>query len=226
YTDRPGGMAQHDVTPAPQPPRATGSGSGWDLITLPQNLRPVLGEQLASSADLVNSTLAVDYSTVASNAIYFEANVTGVSGASNTSTLDFMILSPISGESVRGGYSFRGDNTFVVDHSGVRGFNNTAFTGTPFTTMSALCTDGTWTLAGVVDRSVLKVFVDRGAASATALFFATQPLTMFTLATAQLPANISVSVAVYAVESAWKAEENGEGLVVGNVTTITTRDKL
>lgn len=205
-------------------PNAT-SGS-YDLITVPQDLSPVLGEQLASSTSLVNSSLVVDYSAVASNAMYFEVNATGVSGASSAATLNFTISSPISGESVRGAYSFGGNNTFVIDRSGVRGFNNTAFTGTPFTTTSAVRADGTWTLAGVVDRSILEVFVDRGVASATALFFATQPLTVFTFSTAQLPANASVSVAVYAVESAWKAEENGEGVVVGNVTTIAARDEL
>ncbi|OJT04983.1 Extracellular exo-inulinase [Trametes pubescens] len=189
---------------------------GWDLISLPYDLRPVLGQQLASRTDLVDSTLEVDYSGVASNAIYFEANVTGLAGVGSASTLNFTIRNPEAGESVRGGYFF-GDQ-FFVDRGGVRGFDNPFFTD-KFSTLSLLRPDGTWTLSGVVDRSMLEVFVDRGTTSATALFFPTQPLTVLTLSTAQLPDSVSVSVAVYALESGWKGSENGEGIVVGNVTT-------
>ncbi|EIW62931.1 uncharacterized protein TRAVEDRAFT_141481 [Trametes versicolor FP-101664 SS1] len=189
---------------------------GWDLISLPYDLRPVLGQQLASRTDVVNSTLEVDYSGVASNAVYFEANVTGLAGVGSASTLNFIIRNPETGESVRGGYFF-GDQ-FFVDRGGVRGFDNPFFTD-KFSTSSLLRPDGTWTLSGVVDRSILEVFVDRGTTSATALFFPTQPLTVLTLSTAQLPDSVSVSVAVYALESGWKGSENGEGVVVGNVTT-------
>ncbi|OJT08569.1 Extracellular exo-inulinase inuE [Trametes pubescens] len=200
---------------------------GWDLISLPYDLSPVLGEQLASSTSLVNSSLVVDYSGVASNAVYFEANVTGVSGSSSAATLNFTILSPVSGESIRGGYYFGGDNPFFVDRGRVRGFDDPFFTD-KFSTSTVLRADGTWTLSGVVDRSLLEVFVDGGVASATASFFATQPLTLLTLSTAQLPANASVSVAVYALQSAWKEYENGEGNVLGNVTTTAEvkRDEL
>ncbi|KAL1942986.1 hypothetical protein VTO73DRAFT_4657 [Trametes versicolor] len=200
---------------------------GWDLISLPYNLSPVLGQQLTSSSSLLNSTLVVDYSGVASNAVYFEANVTGVSGASSAATLNFTLLSPVSGESVRGGYYFGGDNPFFIDRGRVRGFDDPFFTD-KFSTSTVLRADGTWTLSAVVDRSLLEVFVDGGAASATASFFATQPLTLLTLSTAQLPANASVSVAVYALESAWKGYENAEGIVLGNVTTTAEvkRDEL
>ncbi|KAI0763833.1 glycosyl hydrolase [Trametes elegans] len=190
---------------------------GWDLVSLPYDLSPVLGDQLASSADLANSTLTVDYSAVSSNALYFEANVTGASGASAGATFNFTLSSPVSGESLRGGYYFGGDNGFFLDRGRVRGYDNPFFTD-KFSTSALLRPDGTWTFAAVVDRSIIEVFVDEGAYSGTATFFATQPLTLLTLASADLPDGAAVSVEVRALKSAWKEEENGQGVVLGNVT--------
>ncbi|KAI0628209.1 glycosyl hydrolase [Trametes polyzona] len=199
---------------------------GWDLISLPYDLSPVLGPQLAARTDAANASVVVDYSAVASNALYFEANVTGAAGAGAAATLNFTALSPVSGESVRGGYFFAGDNAFFLDRGRTRGFDDPFFTD-KFSTSLVLRPDGTWALSGVIDRSIVEVFVDRGAASATATFFATQPLTLFTLSSAGLPANASVSVAVYALESAWKSLANADGIVLGNVTTMAVkRDEL
>ncbi|CDO68168.1 Glycoside Hydrolase Family 32 protein [Trametes cinnabarina] len=183
--------------------------TGWNLVSLPHDLSPVLGEQLAARGDLSGDTLVVDYSAVASNALYFEANVSGLAGVASAATLTFAFGSPRSGEYIRGGYFFGGD--FYLDRGGVRGFDNPFFTD-KFSAPSPLRADGTWTLSGVVDRSVLEVFVDRGARSATSAFYATQPLTSFSLSTAGLPASATVSVAVYALNSVW-ADTDGAQVV-------------
>ncbi|KAI0351869.1 hypothetical protein OH77DRAFT_1410245 [Trametes cingulata] len=194
------------------------SGEGLRLIQTPYDLTPVLGPQLAVNNDLGNGSLVVDYSTVESNTLYFEANFSGVAGASSGATLNFTLQSPASGESVSGAYASGGNNTFVLDRGNVRGFSNPSFTPT-FSTSSPVRADGSWTLSGVVDRSIIEVFLNEGEAIGTAAFYATQPLTLFTLETAGLPEGASASVAVYAVESAWKEFEDSGGIVVGNVTT-------
>lgn len=51
---------------------------GWKLATKPYDLSPVLGGVLASNESRANGTLAVDFSEVPSNALYWEANVTGI----------------------------------------------------------------------------------------------------------------------------------------------------
>ncbi|OSD00128.1 glycoside hydrolase family 32 protein [Trametes coccinea BRFM310] len=175
--------------------------TGWDLVSLPYDLSPVLGDQLAARDNLGNGVLDVNYSTVASNALYFEANVTGLTGVSSAATINFTFSNPESGESIRGGYFFGGD--FWLDRGRIQGFDNPFFTD-KFSVSSPLRADGTWTLSGVIDRSILEVFVDRGAHSATSTFYATQPLTSFTLSTAGLPDAASVSVVVYALKSVWE----------------------
>ncbi|KAI0742061.1 glycosyl hydrolase [Daedaleopsis nitida] len=183
-------------------------GVGWDLISRPADLSPVLGALLAVRDGPGNDAepLTVDYSEVESNALYFEANVTGLSagGLDATAALNFTFLSSTTGESLAGGYSFAGDHVFFLDRNGTRGFSDATYTNSSrFSTVVAPREDGTWTLSGVIDRSIVEVFVDGGAYSATSLFFATEPLTVMTLATAGLPAKVSVSVAVYALNSVW-----------------------
>ncbi|KKY24889.1 putative invertase precursor [Diplodia seriata] len=195
---------------------------GWTLVSLPYDLSPVIGSELGSNDSLVNASLVVDYSSVASNAIYFEANVTGlpssVSNISSTATLNFTALSPVSGESVSGGYFFGGDNPFWLDRGKTRGFDNPFFTD-KFSTAQLLGTEGTWSLSGVIDRSIIELFVDQGKSSATATFFPVEPLSIFAVSTAGLPEGAQVSVAVWGLESAWAQYENENGTVAGNVTT-------
>jgi len=71
---------------------------------------------------------------------------------------------------------------------------------------------------GVIDRSIFEVFIEGGQRSATTTFFPTQPLTKLIITTADLPPNMSVSVAVFGIESAWLQYENEQGMVLGNTT--------
>ena len=61
-------------------------------------------------------------------------------------------------------------------------------------------------VSGVVDRSIIEVFIDEGVQSATATFFATQPLTLVRVTVAGMPPGVSVSAAVYAFESVWTGD--------------------
>ncbi|KAF4312946.1 putative glycoside hydrolase family 32 protein [Botryosphaeria dothidea] len=200
---------------------------GWTLVSEPYDLTPVVGKELGSNDSLVNASLVIDYSEVASNAIYFEANVTGlpaVANISSTASLNFSALSPVSGESVSGGYFFGGDNPFWLDRGKTRGFDNPYFSD-KFSISQLLDPSGAWNIKGVIDRSIIEVFLDRATYSATATFFPVQPLTLFSVRTTGLPAGAQVSVAVWGLDSVWSVQENESGTVVGNVTTSAGAEK-
>ncbi|KAI0793633.1 glycosyl hydrolase [Fomes fomentarius] len=181
---------------------------GWTLVSRPADLMPVLGEQLAAKDDSGNGVLTVDYSYVPSNALYFSVNVTGLLPSAPgpaDALLKFTFLSPASDESVSGGYYFFGDadaGSFFLDRGRVRGFDNPFFTD-KFSTSVLPRADGTWTLEGVVDRSIVEVFLDGGVQSATMAFFAERPLTVVRLETAGMPDGVGVAVAVHALKSVW-----------------------
>lgn len=195
---------------------------GWKLVSRPYDLSPVLGDVLASNDSFGNATFAVDYSQVSSNAVYWEANITGLpsTGIPSTATANFTFLNPSTGESVVGGYFLGGDTPFFIDRSGVRGFNNVFYTA-KFSTNSLLAGRDSWTLSGVIDRSILEVFIDGGVESATNTYFATQPLSLMVFSTADLPEGAKVSLKVTALESAWAdAKDPDDGLVYGNRTSV------
>ncbi|KAJ0315823.1 hypothetical protein COL5a_011858 [Colletotrichum fioriniae] len=178
---------------------------GWKLVSAPYNLEPVLGRELASNQSMGNGTLVVDYADVESNAIYWEVNVTGIpeKDISATASLNFTFSSPATGEYINGGYFFGGDPVFFVNRNGARGFENIFFTER--TSISSLTTEqNTWGLSGVIDRSILEVFINGGIDSATNTFFTTEPLSRFVLSTMDLSNSMRVSVKVNGLESAWK----------------------
>jgi beta-fructofuranosidase len=192
---------------------------GWKLVSRPYNLDPVLGDTLASNSSLGNGTVVVDYSQVESNAIYFEANVTNIpdTGIPSGATLNFTFSAVQSGEYVSGGFYFGGDTPFFVTRGGARGFDNVFFTD-KFSTNSLLTNKTSWSMSGVIDRSILEVFVDGGVESATNTFFSTQPLTLMVLSAANLTEDMEVSVRVVGLESAWAKMKGDDGLVAGNST--------
>lgn len=177
--------------------------AGWMLNSHPYDLSPVLGAKLQSNDSLANGSMVVDYSCVTSNAIYFQANVSNLSAdISATATLNFTALSPVSGESVSGGYFFGGDNPFWLDRGQVRGFDNPFFTD-KFSTAQVLdLASGKWSLSGVIDRSIIELFLHEGASSATSVFYPIEPLSIIAFRTSGLPAGTKVSVAVWGLESA------------------------
>ncbi|KAI0742058.1 glycosyl hydrolase [Daedaleopsis nitida] len=196
------------------------SRAGWDLVSRPADLSPVLGPRLAARDDLghgAERALTVDYSAVESNALYFEANVSGLPAVAlihPDATLNFTFLNPTTGESVSGGYFFGGDTPFFLDRGRTRGFENPFFTD-KFSAAVLPREDGTWTLSGVIDRSMIEVFVDGGAYSATATFFPTQPLTVMRMEAAGLPPEASVNVAIFSLLSAWTDIEPVQEFVRG-----------
>ncbi|KFG78865.1 beta-fructofuranosidase [Metarhizium anisopliae] len=192
---------------------------GWKLISSPYDMQPIMGRNLAYNQSLVNGSLTVDFSDIASNAVYWEVNVTGLpkKGVPEMATLNFTLLSPITAEYIRGGYYFGGDNPFYLDRGGAKGFDNVFFTDKLST--NSLFRNGSWSMKGVMDRSILELFLNDGVDSATATFFATQPLTFLIISTSSLPHGTRVSTRVNALKSTWQQmEDPGDGLVHGNMS--------
>ncbi|RBQ79535.1 hypothetical protein FVER53590_11933 [Fusarium verticillioides] len=193
---------------------------GWKLVSKPYDLSPVLGRELASNSSFGNGTLIVDYSDVESNAIYWEVNITGIpdSGIPSTSSMNWTFSSPITNEAIKSGYYLGGDPVFFLDRGGVKGFDNIFYTDK--TSLGSLATEnGTWSLSGVIDRSIYEAFLNGGVDSVTNTFFSTEPLTLMIFSATDLPEDVKVSVKVHALESAWKEMENDNGLVAGNRTS-------
>ncbi|QDS74267.1 hypothetical protein FKW77_003232 [Venturia effusa] len=193
---------------------------GWDMVSEPYDMTPVLGDVLAENDSFGNDSISVDFSKVESNALYFAINVTGINSTtiSGSATLNFTFTSPISNEYLQGGFYFGGDTPFFIDRSGIRGFDNVFFTD-KFSTNNPISADGTWCMVGVIDRSILEVFLDGGERSGTVSFYPTQPLTTMSLHAANILPEMKIAVEVRALKSAWaKPEEAEEMTMTGNVT--------
>ncbi|KAI9707410.1 MAG: hypothetical protein M1836_000371 [Candelina mexicana] len=189
---------------------------GYDLISIPYDLTPVHDSVLEQNNSLGNGTVLLDYSTLDSGALYFEANISNIPKANATGTLNFTFTSSVTGESLRGGFFFGGDVPFFINRGYIRGFDNPFFTD-KFSTNN-LITNGQFRLQGVIDRSILEVFLDGGERSATTTFFPEGDLDQMSISTAELNSNTTVSVVVWGLKSAWAAEENINGTVIGNNT--------
>lgn len=182
--------------------------TGYALASRPYDLTPVLDRELAASDELANNSLFANYSSMGSGAVYFQINVTGIPSANTTGTANFTFESSVSGESVRGGFFFGGDVPFWLDRGDVRGFENPFFTD-KFSTNNLL-SNNQWTVEGVIDRTILEVFLDHGEQSATITFFPEQRLDTLLISTGGLNPGVEVSARIWSLESGWINNGKGE----------------
>lgn len=207
---------------------------GYDLISEPYDLSPVLGETIASSNSLGNGTLFADLASenAASGAVYFSLNITSLPPiASNaTGTANVTFLSTTTGETLTLGQFLSGDFPFFLDRSNIRRAYDSPFFTDRFSTNPLLgpsLPESGFRLEGVLDRSILEVFLQGGERSATITFFAEQDVDAMVVRTGGLNEGAEVGVRVVALESAWARYENGTGTVVGgNETQVVRRDRL
>ena len=198
--------------------------SPYTLISYPFDYTPLYTSpnSLINSTSLTNSSLLYDYSTtVPSGALSFSINITQIPAANTTGTANFTFLSSVTGESIRGGVFLgggNGDTPFWMDRGYARGFDNPFFTD-KFSTDLWLDPDTqTFRMLGVLDRSILEIFLNNGAKAGTMTFFTEGILDTLILGTNDLNPGIGVSAEVYGLQSAWATQENMNGTVVGNVT--------
>jgi beta-fructofuranosidase len=193
---------------------------GYRLVSTPYDITPlVTKDPLESNSNLGNGTILVDFSTLASQTIYFELNITNVPAVNTTGTANFTFLSSVSGESLSGGQYLSGDNPFWLNRGLIRGFDNPFFTDKFSTNVLYDPNTAAFTIAGLLDRSVFEVFLQGGEQSATITLFPDQPLDVLVIRTGMLNQGVTASVKVWGLDSAWKEYEDEKGTVVGNVTS-------
>ncbi|KAK6823616.1 beta-fructofuranosidase [Apiospora arundinis] len=200
---------------------------GWTMVDEIYDPKSIMSvSPLKAVTDMGNGNVTVDYSDVESHALYIEANVTGldVTKTSGLTTLNLTFTSAASGESLRSGFYFGGDSTFFVDRGQLRGFDNVYFTD-KFSIADVYYDNpkaASWSIKAVIDRSMYEVFVGGGRHAGTVLLYPTQPLTVVDVAARDMPAGAQVSVAVWALNSTWAGQADGQGTVLGNATTATS----
>jgi beta-fructofuranosidase len=194
---------------------------GLTMVQYPTNIDSVIESELASNNSLGNGTVFVDYSQVESGALYFEANITGISSSDTLAgTLNFTFLSSVSGESVSGGMSLPADSYVWLDRGKTNGFDNPLFTDKfSYGALYDPNGDGAFRLSGIVDRSIIELFFNGGEAAATSIFFPDQPLDTMIIKTVGLNQTVTASVAVWSLKATWLDQADSNGTVLGNVTT-------
>jgi beta-fructofuranosidase len=189
---------------------------GMSLISYPWNIMSIVESELASNESLNNGTVLLDYSDVESRAIYFEANVTGLTPGTLGGSVNFTFSSSVSGESISGGTWLSGD--VWLDRGKTDGFQNPFFNDKFSATALFNEAEGSWKLSGIVDRSIIEIFVNGGELGATSVFFPTRPLDTMALRISGIASSATASVGVWGLKAAWLDQANVNGTVSGNVT--------
>lgn len=188
---------------------------GYVMVSEPYNIQSVFSSELAHRNDIANSSILIDYSTIPSGALYFEANVTGLDSSNLAGTVNFTFTSSVSGEYVTGGTIVGGDTW--MDRGHTYAFENPFFTN-KFSATGIYGGDGMWSISGVLDRSIIEIFVNGGEQSATNTFYSTYPLDTFRIGAAGVAEGAQVTVGVWALKDTWASMANANGTVVGNMT--------
>ena len=185
---------------------------GYVLVSEPYNIQSIISKELAYNKALGNSSVLLDYSDVASGALYFEANVTGLTADTLTGSVNFTFSSSSTGEYVTGG-TYIGA-TLWIDRGHVNGFDNPFYTD-KFSTNGVYGNEGEWSMSGVIDRTILENFLNGGEQSATNTVWPTAPFDTMRLAASGLAPGVQVSVGVWALEDAWGMQASSNGNVTG-----------
>ncbi|GAA5986183.1 hypothetical protein JCM10908_006447 [Rhodotorula pacifica] len=209
---------------------------GWDLVSLPYDLSPVVGPSLLPSNNATtnaNSTVSVDFGNITSKAVWFSLNVTlpqaAITNASLISAaasinITFAASNSSSCSSSSGNNSSSSSSSSNSGPAAVltyfyAGLTNGALSlarpaassswgaANPFFTdkFSYTLVDPLTSLVGVFDRSMLEVFVNNGAHSATMLLYPDQPVGSMQVATGGLPAGTTLNLQVNGLNSTWQS---------------------
>jgi len=81
-------------------------------------------------------------------------------------------------------------------------------------------------LEGIVDRSILEVFLDGGRNSATMTFYPEGELDTLEIKTGDLNDGVGVSIGVWGLKSTWVGQQGADGLVYGNLTVSGNETQL
>ena len=140
--------------------------------------------------------------------------MTGLTDSSLTGTVNFTLSSSVSGEYISGG-SYIGGPSWM-NRGQAHAFSDNVFFTDKFSINAIYGMEGSVRLSGVIDRSIIEIFLNGGEHSATNTFYTDSPLDTVRIGAAGINANASVSVGIWALESTWETDANGT--VAGNVT--------
>ncbi|KAK3114896.1 Invertase [Teratosphaeriaceae sp. CCFEE 6253] len=190
---------------------------GYDMISAPYDIRPIFAQELAYNGSLGNGTILLDYAGLPSGALYFEANITGLTASTLQGAVNFTFSSSVSGEYLRGGSPVNGDTW--IDRGHTDAFSDNPYFTDKFSATAVFnASSGTWAVSGVIDHSILEVFVNGGQQSATNTFYTDQALDTMRLSAGGVGANATVSVGVWGLVDTWAGQADANGTVRGNVT--------
>lgn len=189
--------------------------SNWTLVSRPHNIRSQLSKQLLDIPAVGNSGVTVDYSSIQSGAIWFEANITGPLSDVINGAINFDFTSSKSGESITGSTIVNGATT--ISRANTRGLIS-PFYSPSFATYNTYKAKGQWSISGLVDRTMAEVFVNNGIQNGNMIYFPTSPLDTMHLSGLFLPKGVTLSVSVWGVKDQWESQQSADGLVLGNTT--------
>lgn len=176
----------------------------WTVTSRPYNdLSTVKGPRLLTQS-LQSGSVEVDFSSVTSNAISFDVEISGISTAKPSGEVVFNFTSSTGADFLDGGIVLD-SGLFWINRGATHGFttaNNTAFTPSFNTTVPSFA-ESRFAYSGVVDRSVLEVFLNGGVQSATTSFFPTSPLDVLTVSAKGLGKGAVAKVEAWGLESGW-----------------------
>lgn len=191
---------------------------GWDLVSLPYDLSPVVGESLASNKDITNSSAEIDFSNVSSNAIQFNVSVSLPDSANYSSfsslnvtfmpSKNFSDCSSLATSSpvAKFIYFYGGLTSGAISLSRPTASSSWAAEDPYFTNiMSETLVDPLTNLEGVFDRSLLEVFVNGGEHTGTMSLFPDVPAGSMKVETGDLPAGSKVTLTVNGLKSVWQS---------------------
>ena len=178
----------------------------YTLLSYPVDLSPLhtTPEPLASADDFANNSISYNYGeSVPSGAIYFSINVTNIPLMNGDGTANFTFLSSVTGEAVKGGFFFGGDTPFWIDRGQILGFDNPFLTN-KFSTNSLINRDTrTFRLLGVIDRSILELFLENGVKAATVVFYPKDKIDTVILGTSKLNDDVQAKAAIWGLKGTW-----------------------
>lgn len=177
----------------------------WIVTSNPFNdLSTVKGQHLTSQSTQ-SGDITVNFSNVESNAISFDVRIAEIPNRDSTGEVVFNFTSSTSADFLDGGFHLD-TREFWINRAGTHGFtteDNPAFTPSFNTTVPP--SNGPFTFSGVIDRSLLELFLNGGEQSATVSFFSTSPLDVLTVSARSMGDAGSVHVDVWGLESGWNS---------------------
>ncbi|OJJ33732.1 hypothetical protein ASPWEDRAFT_135255 [Aspergillus wentii DTO 134E9] len=171
----------------------------WELSSLPFDISSVQGDSLASK-DTTGDDVSVDFSTVKSNAVYFDVAINDIPNKP-TGEVTFNFTSSTSRDFLDGGIHLD-TGLFWINRAGTLNYttaNNPDFTPTVNTTVSPL--GDSFAFSGVIDRSVFEVYLAEGKYTGTVDFFPSAPLNKLTVSVGELSQKTTVHVDAWGLKS-------------------------